>query len=173
MKKKKKKKKRTFSGVCISYFLTIGQNNEGLTQLFSFLCVSLTDPRVWKDSSRRRRKKEKTRKRERGNIYWSINGRQGLKKGMKGLLGKGGLPGRHTSPRRLATCFLQALVCCSSVVSKFFPLRPGRRDGSQSPHYSTASAILRVLYALDNSAEEGEAVDEKLLGLLRGLFPDC
>ena len=36
---------------------------------FLFLCVSLTDPRVWKDSSRRRRKKEKTRKRERGNIY--------------------------------------------------------------------------------------------------------
>ena len=153
--KKKKKKKKTFSGVCISYFLTIGQNNEGLTTFFLFVCVSLTDPRVWKDSSRRRRKKEKTRKREReGTSIDPSMAARAFKKGMKGLLGKGGLPGRHTSPRRLATCFLQALVCCSSVVSKFFPLRPGRRDGSQSPHYSTASAILRVLYALDNSAEE-------------------
>ena len=64
--KKKKKKKRTFSGVCISYFLTIGQNNEGLTQLFSFLCVSLTDPRVWKDSSRRRKKERKDAKEREG-----------------------------------------------------------------------------------------------------------
>ena len=142
------------------------------TTFFFFVCIPNRSESLERFLPKKKERK-KRRERERGNIYWSINGRQGLKKGMKGLLGKGGLPGRHTSPRRLATCFLQALVCCSSVVSKFFPLRPGRRDGSQSPHYSTASAILRVLYALDNSAEEGEAVDEKLLGLLRGLFPDC
>ena len=35
---------------------------------FFLFCVSLTDPRVWKDSSRRRRKKEKTRKREREHL---------------------------------------------------------------------------------------------------------
>ena len=69
MKKKKKKKKRTFSGVCISYFLTIGQNNEGLTQLSFFVCIPNRSESLERFLPKKKKERKDAKERERGNIY--------------------------------------------------------------------------------------------------------